>query len=133
MNKTNEFSFFLKPSLERGIGIFAHHDISKGTILNISPKNYKPKKFSHEEVNDSNAKHIQNFCIFKKEYILCPHDFNKPELMWYINHSFTPNAQFTKGTWYALTDISKDDEIVCDYNHFGEPEEVKEDYYKKLT
>lgn len=59
------------------------------------------------------------------------------EIGWYINHSSTPNVgrrncpeRNGEHRLYTIKDIKAGDEIVVDYNELGEPEDVKEDYYK---
>jgi SET domain-containing protein len=48
-----------------------------------------------------------------------------------LNHSETPNAVHRDYEYYALVNIRAGEEITIDYNSLGEPEDAKEDYYKK--
>ena len=43
MNKTSEFSFILKPS-KYGVGVFAAHDIKKGTFLRLFGNDEHPEE-----------------------------------------------------------------------------------------
>lgn len=131
-NKTTEFSFVLKPS-QRGIGVFAVHDIKKDIYLRLFG--------DKAELTDSSSvirKKIDvpemfwQYCIDRGDSLLCPKDFGCLEIGWYLNHSLTPNAYRDDNyNWYALRDILAEEEIVIDYNALEEPEETKENYYSK--
>jgi len=131
-----EFSFILKPSPLGGIGVFATHDIAKGTQVfknSFELRNLKTKDIPSELIK---------YCIFlNDEECLCPKRFDRMEIGWYLNHSSDPNiankfvithaSEFGKERLvYATKDIKAGDEILIDYNALGEPEHLKEDYYK---
>jgi len=128
-NKTTEFSFILRSS-NHGVGVFAIQDIKEKTYLRL---------FGNEpEIRDggSNIRKkedvpeiLQQYCIFRKDYLICPRDFGHMSFGWYINHSKTPNAYHHNYLYYALRDIKAGEEITIDYNSLEEPEEVKEYYY----
>lgn len=129
--KVSEFSLILKPSTipGAGIGVFAAEDIAKGVdvlVLSDVPavsrnKNEIPKNFRH-------------FCLKESEdKLLCPENFNKIDVTWFLNHSFEPNiVRFNGGDVYkAVRDIKEGEEVLMDYNDIGEPEHLKDDFYKK--
>lgn len=127
-NKTTEFSFILKPS-KHGIGVFAAHDIEKGTYLRL---------FNEENIETAVLRRkkdipklFQEYCPDRGVMLLCPRDFGHMEIGWYMNHSKAPNAYHKNYNYYTLRDIKEGEEITIDYNTLGEPKEAREDYYKK--
>lgn len=135
----SEFSFMLKPSLLGGVGVFATHEIPKGTHLFNQDFNIRVLK-----VKDVPSSLLQ-YCIYvSDEECLCPERFDRMEIGWYINHSSTPNIarqsavsnaeavkDIKKRTVHAIQDINAGDEILIDYNTLDEPEHLKECYYRK--
>lgn len=127
-NKTNEFSFILKPS-KHGIGVFATHNIKNGTLLRL---------FGKEKLNENRVRMLNKLkvpklfhehCIDRGKKIMCPEDFGNMPVGWYLNHSRKPNAIDKNYHWYAARDIKDGEEILIDYNSLEEPEEGKEKYY----
>lgn len=133
-----EFSFFLQPSNIKGIGVFAAHDIPKGTPL--FQKKCTLRKFKTKDVPPVFVKYLIHI---DDEYSFGPERFDCIEVGWFINHSHDPNIairskkntpnqeQVINDTLYAIKDIKAGDELFVDYNYLGEPEHLKEDYYKK--
>lgn len=131
-NTTDEFSFVLKPSNipDAGVGIFAVHDIAKGTKLALMPDGGERRKIQRKKVPEE----LQHFCIATEDDSLYgPSQFNHLWIVWYINHSDEPNVWMDpeKRIYYAKRDIKSGEEICTDYNSFNEPEDKKESYYKK--
>jgi hypothetical protein len=127
-NKTTEFSFILKAA-KYGVGVFATHDIKKGTYLRL---------FNEENVEVSRLRNkkdvpevFQEYCVDRGDMLLCPSDFGHMEVGWYLNHSKDPNAYHKDYNYYALRDIKEGEEIIIDYNTLEEPEESKKEYYSK--
>jgi SET domain-containing protein len=123
----SEFSLLLKPSSLGGIGVFAAHDIPSGTLLFTSSHEMRTLK-----TNDI-PQEFRKYCIFvSDEECICPEQFDRMEIGWYINHSNTPNIDydFNLCKLYAINDIKAGDEILIDYNYLGEPEHLKESYYQ---
>lgn len=135
-DQTNEFSFVLKPS-QHGVGVFATHDIEKGSYLRL---------FAEEKVNDHHIRLLKkdgipekfrDWCLDRGDSMLCPPDFGAMPIGWYLNHSTSPNASHKgagelahrKYVWYASRDITAGEEIFIDYNSLEEPDEAKEEYY----
>ncbi len=134
-NITNEFSFILKPS-QHGVGVFATHDIKKGTFLRLfgdenpnEPDNtfLNCRFLKKEDIPEP----FKDFCVFREKGILiCPKDFGRMPVGHYLNHSKTPNAEHKNYYFFASRDIPTGEEITIDYNTLEEPEESKEFYYK---
>lgn len=134
----SEFSFVLAPSPLGGVGVFATHDISAGTLL--FNQNFEIRTMNVKDVPSP----LLKYCIYiNDDECLCPERFDRMEIGWYINHSATPNiakkyavtnAQAVKNVkdraFHATHDIKAGDEILIDYNSLDEPEHLKEGYYK---
>ena len=129
MTKWTEFSFILKPA-KYGVGVFATHDIKKGTYLRLFGD--ENKDYSASVIRDKKdvPKDLELYCVDRGEKLSCPRDFGCMEIGWYLNHSKSPNAFHRNYNYFALKDIKAGDEIVIDYNTLEEPESAKEDYYK---
>ena len=132
MNKTDEFSFVLKSSTITGggVGVFAIHNIDEGTKLELMPDGGENRTLDKEVVPEP----LRHFCIINPDGTRkCPMAFNHLWIVWYLNHSAEPNIYLdTKALiYYAKRDIVAGEELLTDYNEFEEPEELKEDYYKK--
>ena len=130
-SKTTEFSFVLKPA-KYGVGVFAAHDISKGTHLRL---------FGDQETIDLRSlirkpedvpKIFRDYCIDKGSELICPLDFGQMHVGWYLNHSKTPDAiPDPDYKWYAKQDIKAGEEITIDYNTLNEPEGKQQEYYRQ--
>ena len=127
---TDEFSFILKQS-EHGVGVFAMHDIKKGTYMRLFGN--KDENNNRVLKNENIPKIFQDYCVHRdKGEIICPKDFGNMQIGWYGNHSSKkPNIFHDENyDWYALRDIREGEEILYDYNSLEEPEEGRDDYYK---
>ncbi|OHA01355.1 MAG: hypothetical protein A3C11_01765 [Candidatus Sungbacteria bacterium RIFCSPHIGHO2_02_FULL_49_12] len=126
-NTTNEFSFILKPS-QHGIGVFAVHDIKKGTYLRL----FGDEKELEHRVRNLDKKEIpeafRQYPMDRGETMICPEDFGCMPVGWYLNHSNKANAIHQDYHWYAARDIVAGEEITIDYNTLGESEESRVDY-----
>jgi SET domain-containing protein len=129
LDKTTEFSFVLKPS-KHGVGVFAAHDIKKGTYLRFFANELVSGKIAVTRKKEDVPKHFQQFCVDRGDSLRCPKDFGHMEIGWHLNHSKTPNAFHRNYLYYALRDIEAGEEMTIDYNSLEEPEEGKEEYYK---
>jgi SET domain-containing protein len=131
-NTTNEFSFVLKPS-KYGVGVFAAHGIAKGTPLRLYGDEPNMALRSLERNKEDVPESLRDYCMDRDNGILiCPRDFGRMEVGWYINHSSQPNTyRDEKYDWYAARDIVADEEIVIDYNLLEEPAEARDEYYKE--
>ncbi len=129
---TDEFSFVLKPSLIEGggVGVFATHDIKKGTKLALNKEGGDSRVIDAKKI----PKNFRSLCIsLPNGKVEAPKEFNHLWIVWYLNHSKKPNVynKMPEDNYYALKDIKKDEEILVDYNAFNEPKKAKESYYKK--
>jgi len=99
-SKTGEFSFMLRPSGIEGVGVFAAHAIQKGTYLALFPGEEVPRI---RRVNKRNAKFVPRYGIHRggKKY-LCPADFRRMSIGWYLNHSQSPSASHKSYRFFAL-------------------------------
>lgn len=126
-NKTNEFSFILKPS-KYGIGVFALHDIAEGAYLDLFREDFQEEVRETKDVPEE----LQGFCLGREDgKLLCPKFFNRMDIGNYLNHSENPNMRYEKGKGYfAKRDIKAGEELFADYRELSEPENSREDYYK---
>ncbi len=122
-SSTDEFSFVLKRA-EHGIGVFAAHAIAAGIHLRLWAN--EPRELRTEEVPQA----FRGYCIKMGKAVYAPRDFGAMDVGWYLNHSDTPNAHHRDFEYYASRDIAAGEEITIDYNSLGEPEELKEVYYR---
>lgn len=116
-NRTDEFSFLLRPS-PYGVGVFAAHAIRAGTSLRLydePPGTEISRKVRASEVQGEFIK----YCIPCEEegWVIRPVDFCKMDMVWFLNHSDTPNARHSADYIYrAIRDIAAGEEILIDYN-----------------
>lgn len=140
----SEFSFMIQPSPLSGVGVFAAHDIVAGTLLCNQEHKVRLLK-----INDVPKDFLQ-YCVYINEKeCIGPERFDRMEIGWYINHSSMPNIENREKIddiinqvkkhliwsvnvpFFAIKDIKTGDEILIDYNCLAEPEQLKEDFYKK--
>ena len=127
---TNEFSFMLKPA-QHGIGVFAVHNITKGTFLRLFAKESQTSKhyirtLSKKDIPES----FRGYCVSRGKTMICAKDFGCMPIGWYVNHSRTPNAAHRNYNYYAIQDIALGEEITIDYNTLEEPKEDEPAYYR---
>ena len=128
MDETNEFSFILKSS-EHEVGVFAVHDIKKGTYLRMFGDEKELKHRTRTLDKKDVPELFRQYCVDRGDKLWCPPDFSAMPVGWYLNHSRTSNAVHRDFHWYAALDIKADEEILIDYNTLEEPKEAREDYY----
>jgi hypothetical protein len=116
----------LKPSPVGGVGAFAAMPMEKGqpVFSNSVPKRLLRIQDVPEE--------FLKYCIFiNDEECLAPERFDRLEAAWFLNHSQDPNIEKTHdGRFCALRFIPMGEELFIDYNKLGEPEHLKEFYYR---
>ena len=122
-----EFSTILAPSPIGGIGVFATHDLAKDT--QIFSGTHVPRKMRIKDVPEAFIK----YCVFiNDEECIGPEQFDRMEIGWFLNHSYTPNIKITtEKKMIAMFDIKSGDELFLDYNELNEPEHLKEPYYER--
>lgn len=115
--QTDEFSFVLKPSGARGIGVFTTHGIARGTPLRLFPDG-ATREFTREQLNRDPR--LKRFCEFYGVDIgpgssVAP-DFGRMSVGWFLNHSETPNANRNdEWDYFASRDIAANEEVTIDY------------------
>lgn len=122
-----EFSFILGLSNINGIGVFATHDIPKGT--RVFSEKRPPRKMKTKDIPDEFLK----YCTFMNdEQCIGPKRFDRMEIVYYVNHSHNPNISLTtERKVVTIRDITAGEEILFNYNELNEPEHLKEAYYEK--
>lgn len=129
-NITSGLSFILKPSSikDAGIGVFALHDIAKGTYMELFLKDFQEELRDSEDIPEE----LRGYCLdHEGGGILCPKFFNRMDIGNYLNHSENPNLRYEKGKgYYASRDIKAGEELFGNYRELGEPEDARDHYYK---
>lgn len=122
-----EFSFALGvSSIEGGgIGVFATHNIKAGSPVLLNKFTARVMK-----TKDVPAPLLKYMIHLNDDECRGPERFDRMEIGWYINHSPEPNLVMSPTSFVAKRDIKAGDEILVDYDALGEPEHLKEDYYK---
>lgn len=122
-----EFSFILKPSQISGVGVFATHDISRGTILFSG--NHVQRRMKRKDIPSE----FLSYCVLlNDEECIAPERFDRIEIGWYLNHSNKPNVSLIPDSrMVAIKDIKAGEEILLDYDELKEPEHLRDDYYSK--
>lgn len=110
---TSEFSFALKPSAVEGIGVFASHDIPKGTYLKLFSSKEKVRKLSLAKLKN---RYFHRYCLEEGKTLFAPEDFSRMSVGWYLNHSDKPNAAHKNYRYYSLRKIKTGEEIMINYN-----------------
>lgn len=126
--ETDEFSFMLKPShiINGGVGVFTTHEIAEGIKIHVVPKDSRSRQLKGHQIPDI----FKDHCIAEEnDWYRCPLHFNRMEIGWYINHSFSPNIEKRHDGFYTMRLIAAGEEIVMDYNSLNEPENKKAPYY----
>lgn len=102
----SEFDFILRPSSIHGIGVFALRPFTKGETLELfadddnSIRETVPEEFDRYVV-----------CSDAPE-IMCPQQFNRMSVGWYVNCSDAPNCSSEDDVYIALRDIAQGEEIT---------------------
>jgi SET domain-containing protein len=120
--KTNMYSYMLRSSPIGGVGVFALHNIKKGTVLHVFTPNEKTTT-KYKSTNQSKNKMYDHFCVYdaKTSSYFCPANFTRLSIGWYLNHSESPSAVPTEGDsdYKAARNIRAGEEITIDYHIFG--------------
>jgi SET domain-containing protein len=123
----NDLVIIKKSNIE-GLGVFAKHDIQKGTkIADYYGKEMKWKTFKNKygdyknnSLNTYRMKRINRIIVAKIE------PYRSRNLTNYINESKKPNCILKKRALYALNDIKKSQELTLLY-----PENYNRNYTLK--
>ena len=105
-----------------GKGLFADERISKGAVI-IAPDNVHtvwPEKKLREYAPDSVE--VESSVRWFEDYFSLTPEWSDE---CYVNHSFTPNAQWHLGFIFALRELPAGEEITMDYRYvIGSAEEM---------
>ena len=105
-----------------GKGLFADQSISKGAVI-IAPDNVHtvwPEKKLRDYAPDSVE--VESSVRWFEDYFSLTPEWSDE---CYVNHSFTPNAQWHLGFIFALRDLALGEEITMDYRYvIGSAEEM---------
>lgn len=121
MNKTNRFSFILKPSTipNAGVGVFILHDVMSGTYMELFLSDFEEEVMNPSDVPEE----LKKYCLERDDgTLLCPKHFNRLDIGNYLNSIETPNLRYEKGKGYFATrDIRAGEELFANYTELGEP------------
>lgn len=113
----------LRPSPLAGVGVFAIRLIPRGTYI------FEPDDEDLVMVPTKSARALEvplrqlyeDFCVQKDDIYKCPSSFNQLTPSWYLNHSNRPNVAADRSLkFYALRDISADEELTTNYRTYSE-------------
>lgn len=122
---------------EYGVGVFATQDIPRRAFLRLCPRGFELKALARADVPEEYVK----YCIVRPgEVLLCPwedeapQDLSKLPMDSYLNHSNNPNTKVRMTLhgvclYIAVCDIASGEQVLINYNNFGEPVEAIEPYY----
>lgn len=113
----------LAPSRIHGIGVFAIRNIPRNTAV-----------FGHDDepftsVPESSVKTLptemrrlyEDFCVLRRHRYLCPPNFNRLTVSWYLNHCEQPNVRSDESLRFvSLRRIRKGEELTADYREYSE-------------
>ncbi|MEK6961381.1 MAG: SET domain-containing protein-lysine N-methyltransferase [Nanoarchaeota archaeon] len=101
----------IKESKIEGKGVFANRDFKKGEVVNRWDTSHILAESQIQDLPEDQRNRVS--CIGDGRYVL----LQEPER--YVNHSCDPNTFVKDQAEVALRDISKDEEITCDYSLEG--------------
>lgn len=105
------------------MGVFAILEIKEGTDI------FEPDDDDLVSVNVNDIKNLsdtirklyEDFCVLRGVKYDCPSSFNALKPAWFLNHSKSPNvAADSSLKFYAIRDIQIDEELVVDYETYGD-------------
>lgn len=112
---------YIGPSAIHGVGVFAGEDIARGATVSrhvegfdaVYDVDFLEKARLPSEVHDF----VEHHAYINNGRMWMPGDLDM-----FTNHSFTPNVGYNEqdGSFYALRDIRKGEEITNDYRQFSE-------------
>lgn len=107
----------LKPSTREGVGVFARHAITAGTLLRLFPD--PPERWlSADQLTRRTPEQrdlIERFGVDYRGGLSYPHDLGCMAIGWYLNHAVRPNAAWQRGVYRAVRTIRAGDEVTIDY------------------
>lgn len=120
MKKYNPVRFELRPSLlcKKQVGLFALMSFKKDEII-VSKDFWDETRFiSWQEFNqlDSQTQNkLVHFCFKDDKGIYAPQDINKIGIVYFFNHSCSPNSYCdSEGNYRAIKNIKRNQEFSLD-------------------
>jgi hypothetical protein len=115
----------VKPSsIDGGVGVFAVRKIPKGVNPFVGAPEETNIPLTLEEVAsfDLTVQRLaKDFCIFKDGmYWSSPRGLNNLDIVFYINHSDTPNLELRGKEFFAAKDIEAGEELTDNYLEFDD-------------
>ena len=121
---TQDTFVMIRPSPIEGIGVFAIRDIPKGcrtmfSTTEVGKDEYVKVPRAEVDLLPAYSKHlVETYCLFDAEFYFIPEDgFKKMDLVYFLNHSETPNiASVNDGEFFeTLRDIATGEELLVNY------------------
>ena len=106
-DKTDQYSFVLRPSEIQGVGVFATHAIKSGTRLRLFSPGERTR--FRKRFSDLFNRYFRHFCVENEGFISTPGDFGRMSVGWYVNHSSRPNTYAIKYIFFAKRNIRQDE------------------------
>ena len=111
--RTDQYSFVLRPSGIEGIGVFAVHNIAKGTYLRLfSPA----ERVKIRKESGKHAAFLHRYSVELGGMFHGPEDFGRMSVGWYLNHASRPSAEHRAYRYYAKRNIRAGEELTINYN-----------------
>jgi hypothetical protein len=123
----------LKPSeIAAGVGVFTTAPIAKGAHVRLWGEGDSRFVAQAEADADPEIREARDIhCVVVEGGYVCPLDFHRMSMGWYMNHSFAPNiaSDETLGwEFHATRDIAAGEELFCDYRTLSPFETVPGDF-----
>ncbi len=115
---------YLKEVSQKGIGLFSHENLSKGSIVWIEESNFS-KSFLDEDflkMSEVEMDFIMHYATHN--FMENGQWFMDLDNTRFMNHSNNPNILFKGKYGYALVDIKAGKELTCDYRTIGDTEDI---------
>jgi len=123
----------LKPSiLASGVGVFTTAAIARGAHVRLWQNEDSRFVTDAEAEADPEIREARDVhCVVVEGGYVCPLDFHRMSVGWYMNHSSRPNIASSDALgweFYATRDIAAGEELLCDYGGLSPLETVPPDY-----
>jgi SET domain-containing protein len=119
----------LRPSPIHGIGVYAIDDIPKGCRSLFSHEHGKWVKLSFTEVEklpEHSKSLVETYCLYDEDHYYVPEQgFKVMDLVFYLNHSSSPNLiSVNDGEYFETTrEITTGEELLVNYKEITNVEE----------
>lgn len=132
MEPEDEIFVRAAPSGIHGVGVFAVSEIPQGRTVQLWSD--EELRLIPKDCTGLLRKMVLTYGVETADGFLCPKDFNRVEIGWYINHSDDPNMTYADDiTLRALRGVAPGEELTINYEEIeGEFHEPPEKYSKTL-